>query len=384
VTEILAERPDINGVCPPQFEAVFDAFAANFAPDKDASEIGARFTAIMDGEVLVDLWGGHADRARTRPFDDRTLCPVFSSTKGIAALLIARLAGEGRLDYAQTVASVWPEFAQAGKGAITVEQAMSHQAGLVNLREGFDPALWFDWDAMCALVAGAEPLWAPGTASGYHPGTYGILAGEIFRRVDGRTMSQALQEDVCGPLDIEFWIGLPEGQDDRLAQMQRPSAMPDLGTLNEPRRLAFFKPWSAAPHKDEARWRGLQLPSASGHATGLALATLHQAFACDGEIEGRTVLEPGVAAACARARITGPDMVLPFTVSWGAGVLRNQPLGIYGPGQHSFGHSGWGGSCGFADPERRLSAAYVMNRQSPHLIGDPRSRRLIDALYASL
>lgn len=375
----MPEAPDIHGVCPPAFERVWDAFAANFA---ERQEVGARFTAIQDGEVLVDIWGGMASRPAATPFDESTVAPVFSSTKAVAALMVARLVGQGRLDYGQTVASLWPEFAQAGKQDITVEQSMSHQAGLVNLRNGFDPALWFDWDAMAALIAGAEPLWPPGTASGYHPGTYGILAGEIFRRVDGRSMHAALAEDVCGPLGLDFWIGAPE--DRPIAQMLRPSAMPDLGPMNEPRVLAFFKPWSAAPSKDEARWRTLHLPSASGHGTALALARLHQAFACDGEIDGVAVLPPGAAAECARARITGPDLVLPFTLSWGAGVLRNDPVGIYGPGQHSFGHSGWGGSCGFADPERRLSAAYVMNRQTPHLIGDPRATTLIEALYASL
>lgn len=377
----MSDIPDIDGTCPPQFEAVWDAFAANFV---ERDEIGARFTAILDGEVLVDIWAGLAEKGATRRFDDRTIAPVFSSTKAVAALLIARLVSAGRLDYGQTVASVWPQFAQAGKDAITVEQVMSHQAGLVNVREGFDPELWYDWDAVCAVLAAAEPLWPPGTASGYHPGTYGLLAGEIFRRVDGRSMHQALREDICGPLDIEFWIGAPEGQDDRIAQMQRPKAMPDLGPMNEPRRLAFFKPWSAAPAKDEARWRTLHLPSASGHGTALALATLHQAFACDGQIDGHDVLEPGTAAMVAAPRITGDDLVLPYRLSWGAGVLRNDPVGIYGPGRHSFGHSGWGGSCGFADPQRRLSGAYVMNRQSPDLIGDPRATALIEALYRCL
>jgi CubicO group peptidase (beta-lactamase class C family) len=372
--------PDIEGLCPPEFERVWDAFAANFA---EREEIGARFTAILDGETLVDLWGGHADRAQSQPFDDKTITPVFSSTKGVAALMIARLVGQGRLEYDQTVASVWPEFAQAGKAAVTVEQVLSHQAGLVNLRDRFDPDLWYDWDAMAGLLAAAEPLWPPGTASGYHPATYGILVGEIFRRADGRPMHEALQADVCGPLEIDFWIGAPpEGRP--IAEMQRPKAMPDLGELTEPRGLAFFKPWSAAPAKDEARWRTLRLPSSSGHGTAPALARLHQAFARDGHVDGHDVLEPGLAAEVARPRITGDDLVLPYRLSWGAGVLRNDPVGIYGPGKFSFGHSGWGGSCGFADPERRLSAAYVMNHQSPELIGDPRAVGLIEALYACL
>jgi CubicO group peptidase (beta-lactamase class C family) len=310
--------------------------------------------------------------------------PVFSSTKAVAALMMARLVGEGRLDYGQTVASVWPAFAQAGKGAITVEQALSHQAGLAGLRGPFDPAEWFDWDALCARLAAAEPLWPPGTASGYHPITFGYLAGEIFRRIDGRTLGTALREDVCEPLGLDFWIGLPEAQDHRLAQMQRPSAMPNLGELTEARQLAFLKPWSSPAGRDQPRWRRAEIPSATGHGTALALARLHAITACDGRLDGRQILPAGMAAQMSRARISGPDRILPFTLSWGAGVLRNTGLDIYGPNEGAFGHSGWGGSCGFADPARRLSAAYVMNRQSPHLIGDPRAMRLIGALYGGL
>jgi len=369
------------GLCPPRFDPVRRAFEANFAAGE---EIGARFCVTIEGEVVVDLWGGSADRGGSTPFDQSTVAPVFSSTKAVAALMIARLVGQGRLDYGQSVASVWPDFAQAGKASITVEQALSHQAGLAGLRGPFDPDEWFDWTATCARIAAADPLWAPGSASGYHPITFGYLAGEIFRLVDGRSLAGALREDICDPLGLAFWIGLPEAQDSSLAQMQRPTSLPALGPLTEARQLAFFKPWSSPPGRDDARWRRAQLPSATGHGTAQALARLHAVFACDGRLDGREVLAPGVAAQAARARISGADLILPFDLSWGAGVLRNAGLNVYGPGQETFGHSGWGGSCGLADPERRLSAAYVMNRQSPHLIGDPRARRLIDALYGCL
>jgi CubicO group peptidase (beta-lactamase class C family) len=169
---------EIDGPCAPRFAAVKDALAANFA---EGLELGCRFTVVEAGEVVVDLRAGHADRKRTKAFDAATLAPVFSTTKAIAALLIARLVDQGKLDYGQTVASVWPGFGQAGKAAITVEQAMSHQAGLSGLAQPMDPADWFDWDAVCARLAAMAPLWPPGTASGYHPITFGYLAGEIFR-----------------------------------------------------------------------------------------------------------------------------------------------------------------------------------------------------------
>ena len=371
----------INGLCPPRFDPVRRAFEANFAA---GDEVGARFTATLEGEVILDLWGGHTDRTGETPFDDQTLVPVFSSTKAIAALMIARLVAAGTLDYGQTVASLWPDFAQAGKGAVTVEQVLSHQAGLAGLAGPFDPEDWFDWDLTCARLAAAAPLWPPGSASGYHPITFGYLVGEIFRRADGRTLGTALRQDVCEPLGVDFWIGLPEAQDHRLSPMHRPTALPDLGEITPVRQLAFLKPWSSPPARNQPRWRRFELPSATGHATAASLARLHAIAACDGRLDGRQILPVGMAEQMSRERISGPDKVLPFTLSWGAGVLRNAGQSIYGPNPDAFGHSGWGGSCGFADPEQRLSAAYVMNRQSPCLIGDPRSVRLIEALYGCL
>ena len=226
---------EISGTAPARFAAVKDAFAANFAAGE---ELGARFTLVEAGEVVLDIWAGHADRARTRPFDARTLTPIFSTTKAIAALLIARLVDQAKLAYDQTVASVWPEFAQAGKAAITVEQLLSHQAGLSGFPDQMDPAEWFDWDAVCARLAAMAPLWPPGTASGYHPITFGYLAGEVFRRVEGRTMGAALREDLAGPFGLDIWIGLPDSEFHRVCELQRPNALPDFGHHNEPTRPA--------------------------------------------------------------------------------------------------------------------------------------------------
>jgi CubicO group peptidase (beta-lactamase class C family) len=373
---------DVSGLCPPRFDAVRQAFAGNFKGD--LPELGARFAVAVEGDIVLDLWAGHADRARTRPFDAQTLAPVFSSTKAAAALMCAWSVGRGDLDYGQPVIASWPDFAQAGKGQLTVDQVLSHQAGLCGLREAFDPEDWFDWDGMCARLAAAEPLWPPGAASGYHASTFGHLAGELFRRADGRSMGVALRETLCEPFGLDLWIGLPATEDHRVAETLRPSALPDLGKLTEPKTLAFFKPWSAAPAKDPRRWRGAELPASNGHATAPALARMMAILACDGRLDGREVLPPGLALEAARPRIAGQDLVLPFDLSWGAGLLRNQGLGVYGPSDQAFGHSGWGGSCVVADPERRLSLAYVMNRQSAYLVGDPRARRLIEALYACL
>lgn len=373
--------PQIGGFCPPQLDPVLRAFAANF---EAGQELGARYALAIEGEIVLDLWAGYADRAQTRAFDDTTLTPVFSTTKAVAALMVARLVGQHRLAYGQRMTDVWPEFGQAGKETVTVEQALSHQAGLCGLPEPMDPALWLDWGAICAKLETMAPLWPPGSASGYHPVTFGYLAGEVFRRVDGRTLGVALAQDVAGPLGLDIWIGLPEAEDHRIAEVRRPPAMPDLGEITEPRRLAFLTKWASPEGRGSPEWRRAEIPSANGFATAAALARLMAAMACDGRVDGRQVLAPGTAAQAARERIVGPDLVLPRTMSWGAGFMRSAGSGLYGPGAATVGHSGWGGSCAFADPERRLSGAYVMNRQSSALIDDPRAQRLIAATYAAM
>jgi CubicO group peptidase (beta-lactamase class C family) len=363
---------DIRGLCPPRFAGVREVFAGNFA---EGLELGA---------IVVDLIGGWADRDRTRPFDEATLTPIFSTTKALAAFMVARAVDQGTLAYDQRVADLWPAFAAAGKDRLTVAEALSHQAGLCGLPGPMTPADWFDWDGVCARLAAMTPLWPPATASGYHPVTFGYLAGEIFRRADGRTLGAALRQDIAGPLGLDLWIGLPDTEHHRVAEVRRPPAMPDLGQITEPKRLAFLTKWATPGGVSQAAYRRAEIPSANGHASAAALARLMAILASDGALDAARPLSPGLAAEAARQRIIGADLVLPYRISWGAGFIRNEGLRIYGPGRATFGHSGWGGSCAFADPERGVSGAYVMNRQSAELISDPRSRRLIEAAYAGL
>jgi CubicO group peptidase (beta-lactamase class C family) len=361
----------------PRFSAVKVVFDEAFAQDL---ELGARFCVMRDGETLVDLWGGFADRERRRPFDATTLTPVFSVTKIIAAVLIARLVDAGRLAYGQTVSSVWPAFAAEGKGAITIEEVMSHQAGLCGFEEPMDPADWFNWDLIAGKLAAMAPLFPPGSASGYHPVTFGYLAGEIFRRVDGRTMGRALREDLAEPLGLDLHIGLRPEDDARTASLERPKKLARFGPMNAALRAAFLTKWASPGGRGTEVWRRAEIPSANGHATASGLAALMSELAAGG---GRVLSTAGLEA-LTRQRIKGRDLVLPFDISWGAGVMRNEGLNVYGPGAKTFGHSGWGGACALADPEQGLAMAYVMNRQSPELLGDPRPMRLIEAAYACL
>ena len=372
---------EVRGICPSAFEPVRDIFAAHL---DQGLEIGARFSLAIEGEIIVDLMGGWADRAATRPFAEDNLCSVFSTTKAMAALMVATLVEAGALSYDQPVADLWPEFAAAGKGAVTVGEALSHQGGLPGLVEPMAPADWFDFGLIDEKLAAASPMWAPGTASGYHPVTFGYLAGEVFRRASGRELGAALAHDIATPFGLDLWLGLPDAEHARCAEMKKPPAMPKLGPLTEARRVAFLTPWSSPGGVSLAEWRRAAIPSVTGHATAPALARMMAIFACDGVIDGRRVLSGETIREAVRPRVKGADLVLPYDLAWGAGLLRNEGLRIYGPGDETVGHSGWGGSCAFADPERRVSGAYVMNRQSAELIADARAMALIEAAYTAL
>lgn len=378
----MTDLPEIHGVCPDRFAAVKDAFAANFTQAPEGlNERAARFTVCLAGEPVIDLWGGSADAAGTAPFGPDTLTPVFSSGKAVMALLIAACVERGLLDYERPVAAYWPEFGQAGKAEITVGELMSHQAGLSGFSEPAPPTIWFDREAALARLCAQAPMWPPGTGSGYHPITIGLLAGELFRRVDGRSMGTALREDFPG---LDLWIGLPEAEHGRVAQMRKPTAAPDLGVIDAIKRAAFLDAGSAPAGRGSAEWRMMELPSANLHGTAHDLARIMAVFADGGELEGGRVLSPGVLAQATRERVRGLDRVVPFRISWAAGVMRNEGLQVFGPNPDAVGHYGWGGSCVWADPGPKLSAAYVMTRQSPHLVGDPRALRLQAALYAAL
>lgn len=380
----MTDLTDIQGVCPTRFNAVKDAFARNFTDAPEGlNELAARFSVCVEGEPVIDLWAGSADLAGTVPFDDRTLVPVFSTGKAVMSLMIAWCVERGLLAYDDRVADHWPAFGAAGKDQLTVAQMMSHQSGLPGFSEGVEPAIWFDRQAVLDRLAAQEPLWAPGTASGYHPITIGYLAGELFRIVDGRSMGTALREDFAEPFGLDLWLGLPEAEHGRVAQLRKPAAAPDLGDIDAIKKAAFLDRGSAPGGRGSTEWRMAEIPSANLHATARDLARMLSIIATGGALDGKPVLSPATLDQATQERVHGPDKVLPFVISWAAGFTRNAGLNIFGPNPQAVGHCGWGGSMAFADPAAKVSAAYVMTRQSPHLIGDPRALRLIDAFYSA-
>jgi len=365
------------------FDPVANAFKANF---DDGLEHGAQFCVFQNGELLVDLKGGWADRQKTQPIKDDTLFSVFSSGKAMAALVIAHLADQDRLDYNQLVSTIWPEFAAHGKGELSIAQVLSHQAGLSGISNpdwtGED---WYDWDKVCAEIAAQDPLFLPGSTSGYHPVTFGFLAGEIARRTDKdmRSLGRILREDLCAPNDIDVWIGLPEEQHHRCSTMRKPKAMADLGEMNAATKAAFMSKSASPGGRPVTEWRKAEFAGSNCQATAKGLAQVMQ-MAVDGNISETKYLSEDIVQGFRQSRISGQDLVLPFEIDFAAGVMRNTPNYFYGPTAETVGHSGWGGSCLFADPVTGLHGAYVMNQQENTLMGDMRPRRIIDALYDCL
>ena len=374
---------NVRGYVKPGFEHVRDVFAQNF---EKGEELGAGFAAIQDGEVLVDLQGGFADRAKKQIWDERTLVPIYSTTKAISAFVVAYVLSQSdRYSHESKMTEFWPEFGAAGKEALSIGDVLSHQGGLPGFKDEFNPSLWLDPVGLSAKLAETEPLWSPvpdGT-SGYHPLTWGYLAGEIVRRIAGKSLGTVLAEVITGTAgdapDIDFWIGTPESEHDRCADIQRPKELPELGPINDFKKAAFMTKW-ASPNRGGPEWRKTEIPSANGHGTAKSVAQLYAGFAQGGRIGETQFLDEESWEGLTRQRTFGPDRVLPFEIEFAAGVMRNSSE-FYGPNHNSFGHSGWGGSAALGDPDLKLSAAYVMNRQSNKLQADPRGQRLFAALY---
>ena len=373
----------LSGTVAPGFAPVREAIEANFA---EREELGCQVAIFRHGEPLVDVCAGWSDRKKTLAAQPDTLFSVYSSGKAMAALVIAHLVEAGRLDYDRPVADIWPEFGHHGKQDLTLAQMMSHQSGLSGITDpSFEPQHWTDFDRVVRVLEDQEPLFPPGSQSGYHPVTFGFLAGEVARRADpqGRRLGHILRDALAVPAKADVHIGIDAGDHDRVAQMIKPRQMADLGEITPATRAAFLQPWSSPARISAEEWREAEMAGSNCQATARGLATLMQAFV-DGEVAGRRVLSGATRDALTRSRIRGQDAVLPFVIDFAAGVMRNAPNFYYGPNPGTLGHSGWGGSAVFADPETGLHGAYVMNRQAHFLMGDPRANAVISAAFESL
>jgi CubicO group peptidase (beta-lactamase class C family) len=381
----------VRGHCDARFTAVRRAFEENF---RERGELGAAVAVTVDGRTVVDLWGGWADAAHSRPWEQDTLVNVWSTTKGPVALCAHILADRGLLDLDAPVAVYWPEFAAAGKEKVLVRHLLSHRAGLAGLREPHSLEQLCDWELTTQRLAATQPWWEPGTTSGYHALTYGHLVGEVVRRISGLLPGAFLEREVTGPLGIDFRIGLPEKDSGRVAELDQPPVAASSEQAAVFARLApvaiaaVANPPVSAAGAHTPEWRAAEIPAANGHGTARAVAELYGVFAGRGSYGGQRILSPEAAERVRDGQGSCRDLVLGAgfegETEAGLGLWLSGSNGSYGPNPRAFGHDGFGGSCGLADPEAHVSMGYVMNRMGPHIANDPRKMALVDALYSAL
>ena len=374
---------EIQGECDPQFSKVKETFEKLYREDR---EIGSCFAVYKDGNPLVDLWGGFQDKDKTKPWQKDNLVTVYSTTKGVAAFCIALAMEKGLLKYEEKVSTYWPEFSNNGKEDITIGMLMSHQAGICS-PETRNVEDYYNQSLMAEKLAGMTPIWEPGTASGYHSMTFGWLTSELILRVTGKSLGTFFREEVGDRHEIDFFIGLPESEDHRVAELvpfdivrnenseqqqveltdaqksQRNSA----GTLNI---------------QNTKEWRQAEIPSANGQGNAGGLAKLYSLIVP--EDNNLKLLKDDTVNQMTTMQIEGRDLVLAVQVRWGVGFILNKHKIIYGPIEGAFGHSGYGGSCAFGDPENKIGVSYVMNRMLDNFNADGRSIELINATYDCL
>jgi CubicO group peptidase (beta-lactamase class C family) len=385
---------EIHGTTKNGFERVKDAFAQNFA---DGHEVGAALSLVVDGETVVDLWGGYADPARTRPWKQDTIVNVYSTTKGFTSTCAHRLVDQGLLDIDAPVAKYWPEFAQAGKEDLPVRYLLSHRAGLPAVKDTIPAELGYRWEVLVDALAAQEPWWEPGTKFGYHALTFGHLVGEVIRRASGLTMGQYFRKEIAEPLGMETYVGFGPELDSRCAEMI-PAGLenidmnnPTAKALMDPSSLTFKAFWvSPTPlidplYMNKREWRAAELPAANGHSDARSIAKMYGALARGGEIDGYRVLSAEQIDVARQEQSYGEDAILMMPMRFGLGYHLDIPELQISPTGAIFGHAGMGGSFGYADPDKRIGIGYVMNRMMmpPDLI-DPRWKPMVDAIYGSL
>jgi CubicO group peptidase (beta-lactamase class C family) len=394
VSEETAARADIHGAVAEGFEPVRDSFAEGFA---SRGEVGAACCVTVGGRVVADLWGGAARPGV--PWQEDTPAVVFSATKGATALVIAALCDRGELDISQRVAAYWPEFGTAGKEPITLRHILTHSSGVIDFPEYpdviGDAAWWHDLDRVAASWAKAEPAWAPGSAHGYHGASFGHLLGEVVRRATGETLGSALRSLVAEPLGLDLWIGLPQRHHSRVALLIDPPPPTDPLVAAY---LSLFTPETLTGRAHLARAGGMEavgttfndpvlwsaeFPSGGGIATARGLAVMYGALTS--AAEDASVVSAETLARHTAEAVGGPDLVLLFETRYGLGWQRPTAFTPMGPSDGAFGHGGLGGSLAFADPQRRIGFAYVMNALRFPAAGETtRAGALIDAVYACL
>jgi len=378
----------IKGSCDERFRAVKETFAVNFARRDD---VGAAVSVYLAGEPVVDIWAGWADGKQTRAWKRDTIATVASTTKGMTAICAHVLVERGLLELDRPVAHYWPEFAQAGKAHIPVRWLLSHRAGLPGVRQDMPPDSLYDWERYTTALAETKPWWEPGSKHGYHALTFGYLVGEVVRRVSGKSVGQFFRSEVAGPLDADFYIGVPEGEDHRAAEIlpdPAPAARQEAPRIDPTSMFArtHMNPPRVPRVMNSRTWRAAEIPSTNGNTTAWALARIYGMLAMGGVLDGVRILRPETVGDAIIEQSSGPEAVMGMPMRFGLGFILIQNIRPRGPNPRAFGHGGMGGSFGFADLDEGIGFGYVMNqfRNATPDRPDHRWWALVQALYGSL
>ncbi len=385
----------VDGHADAGFEAVAAAFAENRARRRES---GGACCAYVHGEKVADLWGGIRNQVTGDPWQRDTMVIVYSATKGLAAMTLALAHSHGWLDYDERVCTYWPEFAQQGKGRVTVRQLLAHQAGLYALDVPLDRALVTDLDRLATVLARQKPAWEPGTRQGYHAITLGLFESELLRRIDPqrRTIGKFFQDEIATPLGLDVYIRLPEGiPDSRLATITRPSLLEmlhgfpprlALDAINRRSKISKALRGSELPHDGSRIYaRNLEVPSGGAVGTARALARAYSVFATGGRELDLSAETLALLAAPAIPPERGfyDECLKTHGVEFSLGFMKPSTAVPFG-GPRSFGAPGAGGAMGFADPDAGVGYGYVTCRMGTSLSGDPRDVALRNALYPAL
>src|SRR4051794_31353365 len=353
----------LGGTCSARFDPLRELFAANLESGED---LGASLAFNIDGEVVVDLWGGWADEARTVPWAEDTITNVFSTTKAMTSLAALVLVDRGELDLDATVAEYWPEFAANGKAGVKVRQLLSHTSGVSGWEQPITLEDLYDWDRSTALLAAQAPWWEPGTASGYHMLNYGHLIGEVIRRITGRRLGEFFASHIAGPLGADFHIGLPPSEFRRVANVVSPPAIPTIPEFDPTRLDPTSESFKTRPSPTgfpaewswTKGWRRADIGAANGHGNARSVARLQSAVACGGEVDGVRLLTPQTIDRIFEVQSNGIDLVIGIPLKFGVGysLLPEGRVCYWG---------GTGGSVVIIDVDRRITFAYVMNKMAP-------------------
>jgi CubicO group peptidase (beta-lactamase class C family) len=370
-------RDTAEGFIHDKYAAVRAAFENNL---KSGADLGASFCATVEGETVVDIWGGWADVAMTRPWEKDTIVNVWSTTKTMTALTALLIADRGELDFDAPVAKYWPEFAANGKGAIKVSHLMSHSAGLPAWREPVTIEDFYDWEKVTSLLAAQAPYWEAGTASGYHAVTQGYLVGEVVRRITGKSLGTVFREEIAEPLGADFHIGLPASEDYRVAEMvPPPTSDAPLTTPNELLKDMWTNPVMDATVTATRAWRGAEIPAAGGTGNARSIAEIHAILANGGVAKGKRFMSEAGCRKALELQIEGDDLVFGAPMRFGLGFgLPGERMPGVNPNTIFWG--GWGGSLIIIDMDARTTFGYAMNKMGQTTVGDMRAFGMIMAM----